>query len=348
VSAGEAGLRFWLRYVESVDGLVEDMGDSTLVVLPPRQQAELELPEELMVTSDPDVAREDGATFVAAGHPVLAKAAATVLAEGDVGVLSVPAPASIPPDSQTLLAKAREQVPVDHGRIDLAGSVTRGIRPVLRVGALANYTVSAEDHFQERLECWVDVTTRLPLPDKVISRLVQLEPVVAGGSTAIPRLGAAVAEAHRLIEADAVRRQAVLSSQARDACEAERDRARVYYEEALASIERRLAFAPDDRRELLAARADSTRAEQARRLAEIEEKYQATHEIKPYRLHLVQVPILRCPVEVLRGSRRYPLVLEWLLPVSCFAGLRCPSCGEPAPLVAKKTMLGCQRCLVGP
>ena len=343
MSVGDAGLRFWLRYVESVDGLVEDMGDSTLVVLPARQQAELELPEELMVTSDPDVAREDGATFVAAGHPVLAKAAATVLAEGDVGVLAVPAPASVPPDAQALLAKAREQVPIDLGRIDLAGSVTRGTRAVLRVGALANYTISAEDHFQERLECWIDATTVLPLPHKVISRLTQLEPIA--GTSTTRRFGAAVAEAHRLIEVDAVRRQAVLSSQARDACEAERDRARVYYEEALASIERRLASAPDDRRELLAARADSTRAEQARRLAEIEEKYQATHEIRPYRLHLVQVPALRCPVEVLRGSRRYPLVLDWLLPVSCFAGLRCPACGEPAPLVASKTMLGCERCL---
>jgi hypothetical protein len=343
VSVGDAGLRFWLRYVESVDGLVEDMGDSTLVVLPSGQQAELELPEELMVTSDPDVAREDGATFVAAGHPVLAKAAATVLAKGDVGVLAVPAPASVPPDSQALLAKAREQVPIDHGRIDLAGSVTRGTRAVLRVGALANYTISAEDHFQERLECWIDATSRLPLPRKVISRLTQLEPVA--GRTAIPQVDAAVAEAHRLIEADAVRRQTVLSSQARDACEAERGRARMYYEEALASIGRRLASAPDDRRELLVARADSTRAEQARRLAEIEEKYQATHEIKPYRLHLVQVPMLRCPVEVLRGSRRYPLVLDWLLPVSCFADLRCPACGEPEPLVAGKTMLGCERCL---
>jgi hypothetical protein len=347
VKGDDAGLRFWLRYVESAGGLWEGAGDTVLVVLPPPLQAEFQLADELLVTGDPDVAREDGATFIAAGHPVLGQAAETVLTGGDAGVVGLPAPASVPPDAQTLLASAREQFPVDHGRVDLAGAVTRGTRPVLRVGALANYTVSTEDHFQEKLEVWVDAVSWLQLPAPVSTRLARLAPEPVTGSCQLPDLRPAVAEAHRLIEADALRRQTVLSGQARDGYEQERDRIRVYYQEALASLQRRHAAAPADRQALYAARAESTRREQARRLAEIEEKYQARHEIRPYRLHVVQVPVLRLPVVVLRGSRPYPLVLDWQLPVSAFAELRCPACGEAAPLVAAKTKLGCERCLAG-
>lgn len=343
----DAGLRFWLRYIESAGGLWEGAGDSVLVVLPPRLQSEFQLADEFVVTGDPDVAREDGVTFIAAGHPVLGQAAEAVLTGGDAGVVGLPTPASVPPDAQTLLARAREQFPVDHGRIDLAGAVTRRARPVLRVGALVNYTVSTQDHFQEKLEVWVDVVSGLQLPVSVSTRLATLATEAGTGSAQLPDLRPAVAEAHRLIGADAVRRQTVLSGQVHDACVRERDRTHVYYQEALASIQRRYATAPPDRQPLYAARAESTRQEQARRLAEIEEKYQARHHIRPYRLHVVQVPALRLPVVVLRGSRPYPLVLDWQLPVSAFAELRCLACGETAPLVAAKTKLGCERCLPG-
>ena len=134
----------------------------------------------------------------------------------------------------------------------------------------------------------------------------------------------------------------------RAAADAERARAEKYYAEALASLARRQASAAPDRRALLAARADGVRAEEKRRLAEIDEKYTPRYEIRPYRLHLLHVPALRIPVDVLRGARRFPLVLEWLLPAAAFAPPRCPSCGANArtwPLVAAKTHLGCARCL---
>ncbi|HSV67203.1 MAG TPA: hypothetical protein VLJ59_14995 [Mycobacteriales bacterium] len=341
----DAGLRFWLRYVESAGGLWDAAGDTVLIVLPPRLQADFQLADELVVTADPDVAREDGATFIAAGHPVLGRAAETVLTGGDAGLVALPAPASVPPDAATLLARARDQVPVDHGRIDLAGAVTRGTRPVLRIGALASYTISTEDHFQERLEAWVDVVSRLQLPARVSTRLAGLAPEAVVRAPELPDPRPAVAAAHRLIDAAAADRQRELSGQVSEACARERDRTRSYYAEALDSIRRRQATAPPDRQELYAARAESTRQEQARRLAEIEEKYQARHEIRPYRLHVVQVPVLRLPVVVRRGSRPYPLVLDWQLPVAAFAELRCPACGEPAPLVAAKTKLGCERCV---
>src|SRR6266849_4230863 len=59
-------------------------------------------------------------------------------------------------------------------------------------------------------------------------------------------------------------------------------------------------------------------------------------------------PALRLPVDVLRGARRFPLVLEWLLPAGMFAPVCCPACGADAAswsLVAAKTHVGCARSL---
>jgi hypothetical protein len=137
----------------------------------------------------------------------------------------------------------------------------------------------------------------------------------------------------------------VLSAQVRDAHEAEHARAAAYYADAIAGIERRLATAPGDRKPVLEQRLRSTREEEARRLAEIAEKYQARHSIRPYRLHVIEVPALRVPADVRRGDRRYPMTFDWLLPAGAFSPVRCPSCGGDAPLVAGKQKLGCERCL---
>ncbi|MGH3436379.1 MAG: hypothetical protein ACRDRN_07905 [Sciscionella sp.] len=344
----DTGLRFWLRYVEAAGGLAETGADSAVAVLPALLQQQFDLPDEVAVTGDPDVAREDGAILLAAGHPVLGLAAESALAEGDGGVLAVPAPTSAPLQREVLLAKAREQFPVDHGRIDATDAPRRGVRPVLRVGALISYTVSDEDHFQERAECWMDVPSRLELPAAVSEKLAQLEPTVWQGARQDHYLRGATAEAHRLIEAAATRRQLALSTQVGLAYQRERERTRAYYAEQLASIERRRSTAKPDRHAMLEARADATRTEQQRRLAEIDEKYQARHEVRPYRLHLISVPVQRLPVDVRRGDRRYPLVLDWLAPTGTFASIRCPGCGECAPLVAGKAALGCARCMGGP
>ena len=55
-------------------------------------------------------------------------------------------------------------------------------------------------------------------------------------------------------------------------------------------------------RAVLRERLRATREEQARRLAEIAEKYEARHVIRPYRLHVILVPALRVAADVLRGS----------------------------------------------
>ena len=342
----DGGLRFWLDYVEWSDGLWEGAGDVALVVLPPRLAAEFALPEEVQVTGDPDVAREDGVAFLAAGHPAVIRAAEAVLESGDVGVVTLARPRSLPPSAAALQEKARERFPVDHGRIDAVGEPQPAVRGVLRAGAVVNYAVSTEDRFQERVECWVDLPTGLALPDRVSARLASgAVATQVGRCGSLAEIGAGVARVYQTLEAAALRRRQVLAAQATSAHDTERRRAEEYYDASLASLEHRRTSAPPDRQALLAARADSTREERARRLAEIAEKFQARHEIRPYRLHLVQVPVLRQAVDVRRGARRYPMVLDWLLPAGEFADVRCPNCGERAGLVAAKTMLGCALCL---
>ncbi len=358
----EAGLAFWLDWVEHRGGLWEDAGDTALSLLPAALASELELPEETAVTADPDVAREDGALLLVTGHPVVARAAESVLAAGDTGTLTLAAPRSVPPDAATLLAKAREHLPVDHGRLDPRAGATpeRALRPVLRVGALVGYELSAEDHFQEQVEVFVDVPSRLQVPARASERLSRTghapraETALPAGlaatldyaSSSRPDLAAALAEAHRMLEAAAELRRDGLAGQIADVHAKERARAEEYYAAAVDSLERRAATAPEDRAALLRARIESTREERARRLAEIAEKHRARHTLTPYRLHLLRVPVLRLALDVRRGERRYPLDLDWLLSAGEFAPLRCPACAQSgAPLVAAKTHLGCARCL---
>jgi hypothetical protein len=96
-----------------------------------------------------------------------------VLAQGDAGIIALTPPASVPPSGDVLLAKARDQFPIDHGRIDPAGSSSAATaHPMLRVGVLITYALSAKDHFQEQGECWLDLRSRLPLPDAWVSKMV--------------------------------------------------------------------------------------------------------------------------------------------------------------------------------
>ena len=347
----DPALAFWLRHVAAEGGLWEPAGDTTYVVLPPVLRDAYRLQEELQVTADPDVGREDGATLLALGHPVLSEAAERVLASGDAGRRVLARPASVRPGTDVLAAGVRDAFPVDHGRIDLAGEPTFVWHPMVRVGALVSYELSAEDQFQEQAERWVDGPARCLLPPALAERLSRA--AVDGHDAPGPPTGAApdggllaaVAEAHRLIDADAGARREVLSAQVRDAHEAERARAAAYYADAIAGIERRLATAPGDRKPVLEQRLRSTREEEARRLAEIAEKYERRHSIRPYRLHVIEVPALRVPADVRRGDRRYPMTFDWLLPAGAFSPVRCPSCGGDAPLVAGKQKLGCERCL---
>ncbi len=147
------------------------------------------------------------------------------------------------------------------------------------------------------------------------------------------------------MDSAAVSRRAVLAAEVSGGFEAERGRAAAYYADTIARIERRLAAATPDRAAVLRERLRATREEQARRLAEIAEKYEARHVIRPYRLHVLLVPALRVAADVLRGSRRYPMSFDWLLPAGVYAPVRCPSCSAEAALVAGKEKLGCEACL---
>ena len=345
MTSTDAGLDFWLRYVEASGGLSEFGGDTTLVMLPPALQTMLELPEVLQVTADPDVAREDGATLLSAGHPALGRSADEVLAVGDVAAMAVPVAATPRPPAEYLQAMARDQFTVDHGRIDATGTPIRSVRAILRVGALVDYTLSSDDHYQECAECWVDVQSQRQLPTHVSMKLAALPTVPKDGSPSLTGLTAAIRFADRVIELCAEQRRSELGDDIAKARDAELERVEAYYRDALATIGRRRAQAPADRRELLDARADSVRNERARRIGETREKYQASHEVRPYRLHIYEVPVWRLPVDVRRGDRRYPLTLDWLIPLTRFTDIACPHCGADERLVATKTGLGCASCV---
>ena len=341
----DPALEFWLRHVAADGGLWEPAGDSAYVVLPCQLRDAYRLPEELRVTADPDVAREEGATLLTAGHPILAEAADRVLAAGDAGCLVLDRPAAVPPGRDVLQAEVREAFPTDHGRIDLSGEPAFVLHPVIRVGALVTYELSAEDRFQEEAERWVDVSSRRELPATLARSLSKAlcteHTVVPPAENLLPAIG----HAHRLMDSAAVSRRAVLAAEVSGGFEAERGRAAAYYADTIARIERRLAVATPDRAAVLRERLRATREEQARRLAEIAEKYEARHVIRPYRLHVLLVPALRVAADVLRGSRRYPMSFDWLLPAGVYAPMRCPSCSAEAALVAGKEKLGCEACL---
>jgi len=344
-AVADPALGFWLRHVAAAGGLWEPDGDTTYVVLPPPLRDAYRLPEQLLVTADPDVAREDGATLLTAGHPVLAEAAERVLASGDTGHLVLAGPASAPPGRDVLLAAVRDAFPVDHGRIDLSGEPAVVLHPVIQVGALVTYELSAEDRFQEEVQRWVDVPSRRELPADLVGRLCRADVDERAQPGRPEGLLPAIGAAHRLIDTSATTRRQALAAEVSGACQAERGRAAAYYADAVAGIERRLAAAQPDRRAVLEQRLLATREEEARRLAEIAEKYEARHAIRPYRLHVMLVPALRVPADVLRGMRRYPMYFDWLLPAGAYAPVRCPSCGGEAPLVAGKLKLGCETCL---
>ena len=343
----DPALGFWLRYAETEGALHEQAGAATTVLLPDTLRRIFELPEVVAVTADPEVAREDGALLLTPGHPALDGAAQRVLDRGDVGRVTLAWPSAAPPSAGALLERLRDRVPVDHGRIDPAGEPpATGYLPVLRVGALITYTVTLDERYQERQEAWVDATTGLPLAGAV-SRALDTwatADVIAHRVLPADHNGAAAA-AQTLLEQRAGERLAALTRQARGPREAEVVRIRDYYRAALESLARRRATAPADRQAMLDARADATRAEQERRLAEVEEKFQGRVETRWFRAHELLVPALTVPVTVHRGRREYPFSFCWLLPARAVAPVRCPHCGAGRSLVAGKEWLGCQGCL---
>lgn len=353
----DSGLRFWLSYVEHRGGLVETSSTGAVAILPESLQEQLDLAETVTVTGDPEVAREDEAVLLASGHPVLTLSAEAVLAGADVGRAALPWPGDQLPDATGLLERARDNIPVDHGRIDPAGAPTRAYLPVLRAGAMINYVVAGDEAFQERSECWLDAGLRRELPDDVHAALDAASTAIhtsqqraeQDSTSVLPLdLDRAVDAAHDLLRSRAGLRLKALDEDGRHARSTEIARTEAYYHDVLDGIERRRATTTPDRQAALDSRADATRQERSRRLAEIKEKHQARFELTPYRLHLLLVPAVVLPVDVMRGSRRYPQNLVWIWSIRRFRALPCPACGKDRPLVAGKTVLGCEACLSRP
>ena len=346
----EPALSFWLRYAEREGALVEDQGDHALVLLPAPLQEESELPEEVTVTSHPDIAREEGAALLIAGHPAVERAAGLVLAEGDTGSGYLPWPASRPPSRSILESRARGLASIEHGRVDAAGEPIAAHLPLLRVGAMVSYAASLTLRLQEQEEVWVDARTGLAPSDRLLAVVrdrARLPRPDGHGRKLEARLQIAIPAAHQQLERRALAREESLVRHAARALDTELARADAYYEAALQSIARRRTTASTDRARLLDAQAEATRAERARRLREIEEEYRPRHEIRPFRLHLVHVPAFVLPVDVRRGNQAFRFELTWIPAVGEFAPLRCPACGAAEPLVATRERLGCTACTAG-
>jgi len=263
VTATDPSLAFWLRYLEASGGLHEDADDQVLVVLPSQLQTELGLPEEVAVTADPEVAREDGALLLLPGHPLLDQAAASVLDRSDAGVAWLAWPEGTPPAPAALLERAGERFDIDHGRIDAGGHPARVYLPVLRVGALVSYIAGPGERFQEREEVWVDGRTGLPLGQGVMAAVTAASrlPVPDTSHRALtPDLAVALARAHERFVERALDRLDVLARRAQAPLREELAQTDAYYQAALEAIAKRREQAEPDRQQLLGARAEATRS----------------------------------------------------------------------------------------
>lgn len=337
---------FWLDYLDSRGGLWEPSGEAVLTVLPDQLAAAHDLPESTLITDDPDIAREDGVQFLGAGHPEIDSAAGAVIDAADVGTLTLPH-GSKPMSTEDLLALIRDRMPVDHGRIDATGAPIRTHRATLRLGALVSHTVSAEEQFTEASECMLDVASLIAWPEHAAARVRDaMAHTDTGPARHVPgnALIPALAATHSVLDEAAVSRGRVLAQTADAERAAETTRANEYYAAALAAIDKRRTDADPDRAALLDARAQATIAERDRRLAEIGEKYRHQHKLRPYRLHIIDLPAWRLTTDIRRGDRRWPVVFDYLPLLGELAPTRCPNCGVRAPLVATKTHLGCSAC----
>jgi hypothetical protein len=347
----DPALRFWLRYLESGGGLHEDAGDQILAMLPSQLQATLGLPEEVAVTTDPEVAREDGALLLLPGHPVLDHAAASVLDQGDAGLAWLAWPAGAPPAPAALLERARERFDIDHGRIDADGHPARVYLPVLRIGALVSYDAGAGERFQEREEVWVDGRNGRPLGQGILAAVTTAPRLAAPDSShrpLAPDLTAALARAHEHITQRALARLDVLARRAQAPLREELTQTDAYYQAALTALAKRREQAEPDRQRLLDARAEAIKVEHTRRRAEIQEKFRPSHRLRPFRLHLLLVPAVELPVVVRRGQTTHPFAFTWVLPRAGFVDPCCPHCGAAEQLVGGRDRLGCRACLQRP
>ena len=343
----DPALAFWIDFVQAQGALVEADGDRAVALLPAALQEQLELGEEVILTSDPEIAREDEALLLMPGHPAMERAVGGAIDAGDVGHVLVGWPPNFKlPSGTALVDLARERIQVDHGRFDYEGEPLSVHLPVLRLGVLVTYMF--QHPFQEAEEALVHADSGQPVSQRLHERLIHLEFEPDNNLAApsvVPDLERALAGAHELVQARAEERGRALARQVRQALRDEHAAADAYYDAVLASIERRRTQAPAERQTMYDARAEATRNERARRRLEIEDKYRPRAELRPFRLQLILLPGLVLPIAVRRGSRRYGFHLRWNVLAGDFLSPECPACGTYAPLVAGRDGLGCETCL---
>ena len=343
----DPAIAFWIDYAQTEGALVETGGDRVVALLPAALQRRLDLGEEVILTSNPEVAREDDALLLLPGHPALERAVSGAIEAGDVGHVMVSWPPKLKlPRGTALVALARERVPVDHGRIDFEGEPRSVHLPVLRLGVLVTYMF--HHPFQEAEEVFVHADSGQPVSRRLHDRLIDLGCEPDGSIAApcvAPDLERALAGAHDLVQARTEERGQALARQVRQALNDEHAAAEAYYDAVLASIERRRTRAPVERRPMYDARAEAAENERARRRLEIDDKYLPRAELRPFRLQMLLLPGLLLPIAVRRGSRRYAFHLRWNVLTGEFSSPECPACGTYAPLVAGRDRLGCETCL---
>jgi hypothetical protein len=336
---------FFASYAETEGALAEEAPEGAVLMLTPELQAAYGLPEELILTEDPEAGREPGYQLLTAGHPLLRSAAEAVLTKGDTGHLHLPRITAPPPSPADLERRARDQVPVDHGRLDFIGAPSATYIPLVRLGASITFSLATDELVQELDEVYV-------LPDgQVVSdallrnlekSLLQLGLPQGCGPA---RVEAAVAAGHSQLLLRMERRAEELAALARHRVRARLEVVDDYYRRLLDSLEERQARQTDvGRAAILSQQVDATRVEWKLRKAEVAAELEAHGDLRPYRLHVLWLPAWDTSFVVRRGQRSYDLRMTYLPLGPAFLPPRCPSCGAAARLVAGKDRLECRQC----
>jgi hypothetical protein len=343
-------LGFFHGAIEHFGGLCQVATDSESIelLLPSELSEQLGVGEEAVVTSNPEVAREEGALLLSQGHPSLERALEMVVAEGDVGTAHLPWPVGAAVTPSRLQERIRDEIPVEHGRIEVTRQPTALFYPVVRIGAMLSYSVALEHSVHEREVLLFDGRTGALLGGEIERALDgrALTPGRPSDHSVIPAdLSAVARHALDLFEERARARGEGLARQYAPLLQDEIVRAEAYYAAMLASIEQRSARATPERQALLASQAETTRSEASRRRRELHEQHEPTHAIRPFLAHLIALPSAKVEVEVTRGPRRFPLTLYWLANPGLLLKPTCPRCGAEGQLIAGREWLGCTDCL---
>jgi len=230
------------------------------------------------------------------------------------------------------------RAPCKRWRATSSPSITDGSTPLarrlgrfarfLRVGARVDYMLSSDDHYQNAPNAGWMCNRKHQLPPHVSTKLAALPTVPKDGSP-LTCLAAPIRFADRVIEQCAQRRRSnsVRTSPRRGtrSLSASRPTTAMRFATDRASAARKQTRLP------LGA-AGRTRRQCTQRAChggfseDSGEVTQASHEVRPYRLHIYEVPVWRfAGRRPPRATACYPLTLDWLIPLNPFRRRRLPT-----------------------